>query len=157
MWHPHRSNINLSKPFTIEPNNELQYFTWYLAWHCLSFAKFRPVDCFNRWDSTKSNPICPFSWPTTLTSNKSAHSKLHEMYSQGNILPKSTQTTSWNWYHMFRNQLQPIPSILQSVKLKFLSKDKLFQWIRRQWICVIICTILKKQETNHNFVQPMNL
>ena len=70
----------------------------------------------------------------------SAHSKLHEMYSQGNPLPKSIQTISSNWVHMFRNQLQQIQFILQPVKLKSVSKGKIFQRIGRQcmWISVLI-------------------
>ena len=51
-----------------EPNNELQYFIWNIAWHCLNPANSRPEGSFDRRDSTESYPSHPFSWPTTLTS-----------------------------------------------------------------------------------------
>ena len=114
------SNINLSTP------SQLQYFTGNMAWYCLNFAKSRLNGRFNPWDSTESNHIRPLSWPSSLTFNKSAHSKLHEMCSQGNSLLKSIQTTSRNWGHMFRNQLQPIQAICQSVELKSLQRIKYF-------------------------------
>ena len=63
-------NINLSVPFTREPNNKLPYFTWNIAWHGLNYAKFRPEGRFNRWDSSESNPIRPFRWsPPSLLMN----------------------------------------------------------------------------------------
>ena len=68
--------------------------------------------------------LTPFAWPTTLTSNESAHSKLHDIYWQGNSWPKSIQTTSRNGGHMFRNQLQIIQSIFQPIKFKYFSKEK---------------------------------
>ena len=90
------SIINLSAPFTEKLNDESQYFTLNGSWHCLNFAKSIPDGRFNQWHSSKSNPIRPFSWHTTLTSNESAHSKLHEMYSQGNSSPKTVQYTTRN-------------------------------------------------------------
>ena len=108
-------------------SNELQYFTWNIAWHCLLWQKSRPEKCFNQWDSSEFNLIRPFSWPTTLTFNKSAHSKLHEMYSQGFFLLKSIQPTSRNWDHIFRYKQQPLQSILQSVKFESFSEDKMFK------------------------------
>ena len=72
------SNINLVAPFTRELNNELHYFIRNKAWHRLNKIQIRSR--FNRWHSSESNHICPFRWPITLTSNESAHSKLHEMY-----------------------------------------------------------------------------
>ena len=95
------SNINLSAPCTTESNNELQYFTWNMACDCLNFAKSRPKAYFNRWGSSESNPCHHSSWPTTLTSNESAQSTLHEINSQDNCLLKSIQTTSKIWDHMF--------------------------------------------------------
>ena len=65
---------------------------WYPASKKMPIS--RPVGRFNQWDLSESNPIHPFSWSTTLMSNESIHSKLHEMCSQGN---KAIQTTSWNW------------------------------------------------------------
>ena len=62
---------------------------------------------FNQLHSSNSNHIHPFSWPTALISNESAHPKMHKIYWQSNSLPKTIQTTSKNWDHMFRNQLQP--------------------------------------------------
>ena len=50
-------------------------------------------------------PICPFNWPTTLTSDEPIHSKLHEMYSQGHSATKSIPTASRNWSYMFQNQV----------------------------------------------------
>ena len=46
------------------------------------------------------------------------------MFSNGNSWPKSIQTTSKKWGHVFRNQLQPIQSILQLIKLKSLPNEK---------------------------------
>ena len=97
-------NINPSVPFMREPKNQLQYSTWNMAWHCLKFAKFRPERHFNWWDFSEYNPIHPFSWPTNLTYDESAHLKLHDMYLKDNSLPKYIQTTSRNWNHMFRKK-----------------------------------------------------
>ena len=58
---------NPPTPFTGEPNHELQYFTWIMAFHFL--AKSRPEGRLNQWDLSESNPFRLFSWPTTLTSN----------------------------------------------------------------------------------------
>ena len=44
-----------------------------MAWHCVN--QTRPEDHCNRWNSSESNTIWPFSWPTALTSNESAHSE----------------------------------------------------------------------------------
>ena len=57
------SNINLSVPFTTEPNNELQDFTWNMAWHFLNIAVYRLEGRFNQWDSRESYPIAPSADP----------------------------------------------------------------------------------------------
>ena len=72
---------------------------------CLNFSKYKPEGCLNRLDSNEYNYSHCLSWPTTLSSNESVQLKLHEIYSQGNSLPKFIRTTP-------RNQLQPIQAIL---------------------------------------------
>ena len=54
------SNINLSASFTRETNNELQYFTWNMAWHCPNLQyPHQKVQYPHRWNSNESNPIRP--------------------------------------------------------------------------------------------------
>ena len=65
-------------------------------------CKIQTRRSFQPMESSKSNPISPLRWPTTLTSDESAHVKIHEMYSQGNSLPTCIQTTSRNWSYMFQ-------------------------------------------------------
>ena len=71
------NNVNLSAPFTRKSNNELQYLTLNMVWHCVNFPKSLKVVLTER---IRVNPI-PFApWPTTLISKESAHSNLYEMY-----------------------------------------------------------------------------
>ena len=128
------SNLNLSEHFTREPNNELQYFSWNMAWHCLNITQSRPESRFNRWDSSESNPICPLSWPTTLTYNESANSKPHEMYSQGNSLLKSIQTI---WPYVSKSIASNIIHFAFS-KTKVSLQREIFQWIG--WQCRSTCS-----------------
>ena len=93
---PNYINRNLLAPFTREHCNELQYLNRTMALHCLNFDMPRSESRFSQRDSIQSNPVSSFSCPTTLTSNESAHSKLYEMYLQGNSLPKYIQTRSSN-------------------------------------------------------------
>ena len=95
-------------------------------WRSIVWPLQHPVQMVFSTDGFRVNLIsfAPFTSPTTLTSNESAHSKQHEMYLQSNSLPKSILTTSRNGDHIFRNRLQTIQSILQSVKLRSLSKEE---------------------------------
>ena len=127
------SNIILSAPFTKEIAMSCNISPE--IWRGIVYLGKNPdqKSLFNQWDSSESNLIRTFSWPATLPFNEYAHSKLHEMYSQGLFLLKSIQPTSRNWDHIFRNKLQSMQSISQSVKFESFSEDKMFKQIGRQW------------------------
>ena len=87
-------------------------------------AKTRTEGRFNRCDWNESNPIRPFSWTTTLTSIKSAHSKLHETGSAGQFLTeihsdKFQKLGSYVWKPNTANTIHFAVRKEQNKELKF--------------------------------------
>ena len=89
-----------------------------------------------------------FFWKVALAQCKGLCCSIH-LYTRrfGSATPYRNpfrQTTSRYWGNMFRNQLQPKQSILQSVNLKYIFKENVFQWTGRHCISSFGKTQFKK-------------